>query len=133
MTSSPKDVEGLVSFASRVLAGADALASVAPRLTGQDPGQHVLAGDAPGRLGELCRHLHSQLAGALSARGQEATAHSERLLQTAVDLGRIAADHADIDVTLSTKVKKTQDDDPAAPSSSTLDAGPGRDAVIEAG
>lgn len=126
MTGRATDVEGLVSFANRVLAGSDALAAVAPRLTGHDPGHQALGGEAPGRLGELCRQLHNQLAGALSARGREATAHGDRLLRTAVDLGRIAADYADVDITLSTKVKQTGEDDPAGP-------GDGRDIVIEAG
>lgn len=128
MTTRTDDVAGLVSFASRVLAGSDALAAVAPRLAGQDPGEQALGSDAPGKLGDLCRQLHSQLAGALAARGDEALAHSDRMLRTAMDLGRIAADYADVDITLSSKVKKTGED-----SMPDLPAGDGRDVVVEAG
>lgn len=69
----------LDEYAQRSRDAAETLADAAAAVRHADPGTRRFGGDAPGRLGELGRHLHAELAGALAAREREAAAHAAHL------------------------------------------------------
>jgi len=77
--------------AARVTRVADEVTGAASRLGLAAPGPHAFGGDAPGRLGELGRDLHSLWSAALAAREREAAGHGARLTDLAGALRQAAA------------------------------------------
>src|SRR5438034_6128425 len=93
----------LGQLADEFASAGDRLASVGSALAGVDPGAAAFGAEAPGRLGEVGRLLHSQWAAALSARAREAAAHSARLVDTAEALDVAAARYEDVEHNVGTR------------------------------
>jgi hypothetical protein len=88
---------GLYDLAGRVATAGDELGDAAVRLGTLDPGAGAFGADANGRLGELGRALHGQVAGALAVRSRESAATSSRLVELAVTLRAAASSYADVE------------------------------------
>ncbi|HEX2417449.1 MAG TPA: type VII secretion target [Micromonosporaceae bacterium] len=115
-----REVLGLVDFASRLLATGETLGDTAVGFETMDRGRAGLGIDAPGVLGELGRHLHGQWTSALRARAGEARREAARIVELAERLGKAAANYADTDITLSTRIARAESDSGADPHELTV-------------
>lgn len=68
----------LSDLPGRFEAAGDAMGRAAAALRLLDPGARAFGADAPGRLGELGRHLHTRWAATMIERGEEASAQADR-------------------------------------------------------
>lgn len=73
------------------------LTDAAATLARLSPGPAALPADAAGRLGELARALHAQVATAVATRAREAAAHGARFADAAEVLRLVAAGYTDTD------------------------------------
>jgi hypothetical protein len=105
-----QQVIGLVEFAGRVLHTGETLGNAATVIDAVDPGGVGFGTDTPGALGELHRHLYDAWASALHARTAEAQRHGARLVELAEHLGKVAANYAETDITLSTRIARAESD-----------------------
>ncbi|MGH3714503.1 MAG: hypothetical protein ACRDT4_13730 [Micromonosporaceae bacterium] len=103
-SSRAQDVRGLVDFAGAVLASGDTLVRAGDLIGGFDPGAEAFGAGGAGGFGELCRELRTQWKGALDARATEAKDRGERLVSTAESLAKVAANYADTDITLASRI-----------------------------
>ncbi|MGH3738865.1 MAG: hypothetical protein ACRDT6_25190 [Micromonosporaceae bacterium] len=103
-SSRVEQVRGLVDFAGTVLHSGDTLVRAGALIGGVDPGAGSFGGEGSGGFGELCRQLHRQWSTALDARATEANERGERLVDTAERLAKVAANYAETDIRLATKL-----------------------------
>ncbi|HET8641837.1 MAG TPA: hypothetical protein VFM37_07855 [Pseudonocardiaceae bacterium] len=85
----------LRELASQIDASSQVLAGASVRVSDLVPPPAAFGADAPGRLGELGRALHAQVAAALAARSREAAAHGARLGDVAEMLRWVGASYAE--------------------------------------